>query len=83
MTKLSIATVFAAFLILAVNLPAFAQRSAQKTRGARAAYGQSDDVFGYKKKSKRKKNKTKKQKQPKRKAASPLNQDRTKSPWVN
>lgn len=60
----------------------FAQRRApQKTRGAKAAYGQPVDVWQSKKKAKRKSKKSKKQKR--KKDVAPLNDDRRKSPWVN
>ncbi|HTF21853.1 MAG TPA: hypothetical protein VK658_27425 [Chryseolinea sp.] len=82
MRKLPIA-VLLTVLLAVLSSSSFAQRrGAQRTGGARAAYGQPVDVFQSKKKAKRK---SKKQKRhaTKKKDAAPLNRNRTKSPWVN
>jgi hypothetical protein len=82
MRKLPIAVLLTVLLAL-LSSSSFAQRrSAQNTRGARAAYGQPVDVFQSKKKAKHK-SKKQKRKASKKKDAAPINRNRTKSPWVN
>ncbi|MEJ1237179.1 hypothetical protein WBG78_03560 [Chryseolinea sp. T2] len=70
-------------IMTAVGSNAFGQRkSPQKTRGAKAAYGEPLDVWQSKKKAKRSSKKAKR-KAAKKKDAAPLNRNRNKSPWVN
>jgi|GEM_PF-4402465 hypothetical protein len=81
MRKLPIIVLFIVFLT-ALGVSAFGQRAPQRTRGARAAYGEPVDVFQSKKKAK-KSSKKAKRKAAKKKDAAPLYRNRNKSPWVN
>ena len=81
MRKLPIAVLFT-IVMTALSVSAFAQRSPQRTRGAKAAYGQPVDVWSTKKKGK-KKSKKAKRKATRNKDAAPLYRSRSKSPWVN
>lgn len=82
MNKLPIVAILCVFL-LAISAPVMAQRrSAQKSGGARAAYGEPVEVFQTKKKAKRK-SKKKQRKKAHKKDAAPLNRNRKNDPWVN
>ena len=81
MRKLPIVVLLIVFMT-ALGTMAFGQRNPQRTRGARAAYGEPVDVWQTKKKAKRK-SKKEKRKATKKKDAAPLYRNRTKSPWVN
>jgi len=82
MRKLPIAALLTVLLI-ALSSSLFAQRrGAQKTGGARAAYGEPVYSYESKKKAKRKGKKAKR-KAAKKKDAAPINRNRTKNPWVN
>jgi hypothetical protein len=81
MRKLPIAFLLTV-LMTVLCASAFGQRSPQRTRGAKAAYGQPVDVWTTKKKAKKSAKKQKK-KAARKQQATPLYRNRSKNPWVN
>lgn len=81
MGKVPIVSLLVILLMMAISIPASAQQGrSQRTGGARAAYGEPVYTYTTKKKAKRKAKKTRRR--TKKKDAT-INENRTKSPWVN
>jgi len=81
MGKLSIVALLALFLAIVTNTSVLAQNKSQRTGSARAAYG--EPVYSYTTKKKAKRQGKKKRRKSSRKQPATINQNRTKSPWVN
>jgi hypothetical protein len=80
MKNLTVITIFIAFLAALSSSDVMAQRRAENTRAAEAAYGYPAGGYKPKKKVKKKKQKQKKQKKSKKKGKQPLY--RKKNPWA-